>query len=49
MTARVCVLGPSGRMGRAVLDAAAGRSDVRIAAAMIARARSGSAAKRFAA
>ncbi len=34
MTARVCVLGPSGRMGRAVLDAAAGRSDVKIVAAI---------------
>lgn len=30
----VCVLGPSGRMGRALLDAAAGRQDVRIAAAV---------------
>ncbi|HEY5951126.1 MAG TPA: 4-hydroxy-tetrahydrodipicolinate reductase [Kofleriaceae bacterium] len=34
MTARVCVLGPSGRMGRAVLDAAAGRKDVKISAAV---------------
>lgn len=34
MTARVCVLGPSGRMGRAVLEAAAGRDDVVIAAAI---------------
>jgi len=34
MTARVCVLGPSGRMGRAVLDGAAGRADVQIAAAV---------------
>ena len=34
MSARVCVLGPSGRMGRAVIDAAAGRNDVRIAAAV---------------
>ena len=33
-SARVCVLGPSGRMGRAVLDAARGRDDVRIAAAV---------------
>lgn len=33
-TARVCVLGPSGRMGRAVIEAAAGRSDVRIVAAV---------------
>ncbi|MEZ4362337.1 MAG: 4-hydroxy-tetrahydrodipicolinate reductase [Kofleriaceae bacterium] len=32
--ARVCVLGPSGRMGRAVIDAAAGRTDVRVAAAV---------------
>ncbi len=30
--ARVCVLGPSGRMGRAILDTAAGRSDVVISA-----------------
>jgi 4-hydroxy-tetrahydrodipicolinate reductase len=30
--ARVCVLGPSGRMGRAIVDAAAGRTDVVIAA-----------------
>jgi len=34
VTARLCVLGPSGRMGRAVIDAAAGRSDVRITAAV---------------
>jgi 4-hydroxy-tetrahydrodipicolinate reductase len=34
LTARVCVLGPSGRMGRAVLDAALGRDDVRIVAAV---------------
>jgi len=34
MPARVCVLGPSGRMGRAVLEAALGRDDVRIAAAV---------------
>jgi len=34
MTARICVLGPSGRMGRAVLDAAAGRDDLRIVAAI---------------
>lgn len=34
MTARVCVLGPSGRMGRAVIEAAAGRDDVRISAAV---------------
>ena len=32
--ARVCVLGPSGRMGRAVIDAAAGRDDVAISAAV---------------
>lgn len=32
--ARLCVLGPSGRMGRAVIDAAAGRGDVRITAAV---------------
>jgi 4-hydroxy-tetrahydrodipicolinate reductase len=31
---RVCVLGPSGRMGRAVLDAAQGLGDVRITAAI---------------
>jgi 4-hydroxy-tetrahydrodipicolinate reductase len=34
VTTRVCVLGPSGRMGRAVIDAAAGSSDVRIVAAV---------------
>lgn len=34
MTARVCVLGPSGRMGRALIDAAAGRTDVQVAAAV---------------
>jgi 4-hydroxy-tetrahydrodipicolinate reductase len=33
-TARVCVLGPSGRMGRALIDAAAGRTDVRVVAAV---------------
>jgi 4-hydroxy-tetrahydrodipicolinate reductase len=33
-TARVCVLGPSGRMGRALLEAASGRSDVVIRAAV---------------
>ena len=32
--ARVCVLGPSGRMGRAVLEAAAARTDVRVSAAV---------------
>lgn len=32
--ARACVLGPSGRMGRAVLDAARGRGDLRITAAV---------------
>jgi len=31
---QVCVLGPSGRMGRAVLDAARARGDVRIASAV---------------
>ena len=34
MTVRVLVLGPSGRMGRAVVDAVAGRNDVAIAAAV---------------
>ena len=34
MTTALCVLGPSGRMGRAVLEAAHGRSDIRIAAAV---------------
>jgi 4-hydroxy-tetrahydrodipicolinate reductase len=34
MTARLCVLGPSGRMGRALLDAARGRDDVRVTAAI---------------
>jgi 4-hydroxy-tetrahydrodipicolinate reductase len=34
MPARVCVLGPSGRMGRAVLEAATGRTDVAIRAAV---------------
>ena len=34
MTARVCVLGPSGRMGRAVIEAAAGRNDVSIVSAV---------------
>src|SRR5262249_5277089 len=34
MPARLCILGPSGRMGRAVLDAARGRDDVRVAAAI---------------
>lgn len=34
MSARVLVLGPSGRMGHAVLAAAAGRSDVKITAAV---------------
>ena len=34
MTALVCVLGPSGRMGKALLDAAVGRMDVRISAAV---------------
>ena len=31
---RVCVLGPSGKMGRAVLEAARGREDVRVSAAV---------------
>ena len=34
MTARVLVLGPSGRMGQAVLSAAAGRNDVKVTAAI---------------
>ena len=34
MTARVCILGPSGRMGRALLEAAAGRTDVTVSAAV---------------
>jgi len=34
VTARVCVLGPSGKMGRALIAAAQGREDVRIAAAI---------------
>ena len=34
MVAKVCVLGPSGRMGRAVIEAAAGRTDVTIASAI---------------
>jgi 4-hydroxy-tetrahydrodipicolinate reductase len=34
MPARVCVLGPTGRMGRAVIDAAAGRDEVKITAAV---------------
>ncbi|MEZ4404047.1 MAG: 4-hydroxy-tetrahydrodipicolinate reductase [Kofleriaceae bacterium] len=34
MTTAITVLGPSGRMGRAILAAAAGRTDVRIAAAL---------------
>jgi 4-hydroxy-tetrahydrodipicolinate reductase len=34
VTARVLVLGPSGRMGRAVIDAAAGRADVKVTAAV---------------
>lgn len=33
-SARICVLGPSGKMGRAVLEAARGREDVRVAAAV---------------
>ena len=35
--ARVCVLGPSGRMGRSIVDAAAGRTDV-VLSALVARA-----------
>jgi dihydrodipicolinate reductase len=34
VTVAVTVLGPSGRMGQAILNAAAGRADVRIAAAL---------------
>ena len=34
MTVRVCVLGPSGRMGRAVIDTANGRGDVKLVAAV---------------
>jgi 4-hydroxy-tetrahydrodipicolinate reductase len=34
VTVRVCVLGPSGRMGRAVIDTAANRSEVRLVAAV---------------
>ncbi|HEY4176579.1 MAG TPA: 4-hydroxy-tetrahydrodipicolinate reductase [Kofleriaceae bacterium] len=34
MTAQVLVLGPSGRMGRAVIESAEGRADVKIAAAV---------------
>ena len=34
MTAQVCVLGPSGKMGRAVIEAASGRGDLEIAAAV---------------
>lgn len=34
MSTKVCVLGPSGRMGRALLEAAAGASDVAITAAV---------------
>lgn len=34
MTAKVCVLGPSGRMGRALIDASAGRSDVSLITAI---------------
>jgi len=32
--ARICVLGPSGKMGRAMLDAVRGRADLRITAAV---------------
>ena len=34
MSLRVCVLGPSGKMGRAVLEAAAGMPDVRVTSAV---------------
>ncbi|HEV7558380.1 MAG TPA: hypothetical protein VGO00_23080, partial [Kofleriaceae bacterium] len=34
MTRRVCVLGPSGKMGRAVLEAAASRPELRVTAAV---------------
>lgn len=34
MAAKICVLGPSGRMGRALIDASAGRTDVTLAAAI---------------
>lgn len=34
MTARVLILGPSGRMGRALIEGAAGRTDVRVVAAV---------------
>jgi 4-hydroxy-tetrahydrodipicolinate reductase len=34
VTAQVCVLGPSGKMGRAVIEAASGRGDLEIAAAV---------------
>lgn len=34
MSAKVCVLGPSGRMGRAVIEATAGRTDVVVASAV---------------
>lgn len=34
MTAKVTILGPSGRMGRSLIDTAAGRSDVRVVAAV---------------
>lgn len=34
MSARVCILGPSGRMGRALIDASAGRTDVHVTAAV---------------
>lgn len=34
MTVRVCVLGPSGRMGRAVIDLAASHADLRLVAAV---------------
>ena len=34
MTVRVCVLGPSGRMGRALIDTAASRSELSLVAAV---------------
>jgi 4-hydroxy-tetrahydrodipicolinate reductase len=34
VTAKVLILGPSGRMGRALIEAAAGRTDVRVVAAV---------------
>ncbi len=34
MAAKICVLGPSGRMGRALIEASAGRADVELVAAI---------------